>query len=113
MFFSNILTIISILLAILLFLEGAVLQSNVAANNNNPQIQVSLTFHLTAITLFRLGAIIGGLVTISFLRVVFSSDWLLRKHRWLKKNQPYLFIMLDILLVGLLVVTYLLIRIYS
>ena len=110
LFFSNFVAIISILLAILLFIEGNF--ASTASSLNSTQNQLILSFHLNLITLYRVGSIVGALITLSVLRILFSTEFLL-KRKWFKKHQFLLYIILDIILVCLLIPIFLWLNLYT
>lgn len=98
--FSNFITVISILLAVYLFVAGNF--SFLESSLNSQQSQITTTFHIALVVLYNAGFIVGALITLSVLRIIFSSKRLL-KCSWFKKNQMTFYIILDILLICLFI----------
>ena len=112
LFFSNVVTIISILLAVVLFAASLTLQANTTVNPSQ-QTQVYLIFHLKLATMEYIGIVVGSLILLSIFRLSFSSERLLKRHKWFKKNQMRCYIALDVLLICLLVLTFYILYIYA
>ena len=112
LFFTNVVTIISILLAVVLFAASLTLQTNTTVNPS-PQTQVYLTFNLKLTTMEYIGIVLAPLIALSIFRLLFSSERLLKHHKWFKKNQMKCYIVLDISLICLLVLTFYILSIYA
>ena len=81
--------------------------------NPSPQTQVYLTFNLKLTTMEYIGIVLAPLIALSIFRLLFSSERLLKHHKWFKKNQMKCYIVLDISLICLLVLTFYILSIYA